>query len=169
MQTTLKIIYAIFLAGIFVIGSLLILTVFPIPGLEMDARVVQSGSMEPSIKTGSIIFIKPADEYRLGDIITFHKHGEEIPITHRIVEVNDAGSETSFVTKGDANRTVDMDEVRENDIIGSMRFQIPLIGHAISLARNPMGLFFLIIIPALMIGSDEARKIFDHINKKKKL
>ena len=34
------------------------------------AYLVQSGSMEPAIKTGSVTIIKPASEYKIGDIIT---------------------------------------------------------------------------------------------------
>ncbi len=33
--------------------------------------VVVSGSMQPAIKVGSIVFVKPAGSYQLGDVIAF--------------------------------------------------------------------------------------------------
>jgi len=53
---------------------LLILLVFfsrlPLAG-NIQFLVVQSGSMQPALKQGSIITIKPANSYQAGDIITF--------------------------------------------------------------------------------------------------
>ncbi len=166
MRTLFKIIYALCLTGLIFIGSLLLLTAFPIPGVDLDARVVRSGSMEPAIPTGSVIFIMPAEEYTVGDIITYRIVGMDIPTTHRIVGI-DEDDKGSFITKGDANPADDILTVDRDDILGSVRFHIPFLGFVINLARQPLGFFLLIIFPALVIGVDEIRRIFRDIEKKK--
>lgn len=167
MKTLFTFLYAICIAGILTIGSLLLLTVFPIPGLDLDARVVQSGSMEPVIKTGSIVFIRPAEEYKVDDIITYHRGKEETPTTHRIVEVKKVGGKTLFVTKGDANSTIDMEMVPEENVIGSVRIHIPFIGYAIAFAREPLGFILLIIVPASLIAIDEVKNMVKEIKRRK--
>lgn len=167
MRKFLTFIYIICLIGIITIGGLLFLTVFPFPGLNMDARVVQSGSMEPAIPTGSVIFIKSSDSYKEGDIITFHRRGRETPTTHRIVEVHDDDNDGSiFLTKGDANPIKDIEPVTEDSILGLVSFHIPFLGYVINFAREPIGLFLLVIVPAAIIATDEIRKIVQEIKKR---
>src|SRR5690625_2935534 len=67
--------------------------------LGYQSKVVLSGSMEPRIKTGSVIFIKLGGDltrFKQGDIITFQK--DSILVTHRIIEVLVEGKE--YITKG---------------------------------------------------------------------
>lgn len=69
------------------------------------ARVI-SGSMEPEIRTGSTIFLMPAKEIILGDVIVFHpdKLDSEL-IVHRVVEKTPEG----FITRGDATSLTDQE------------------------------------------------------------
>ena len=56
-------------------------------------KTVLSGSMEPGIKTGSIIAVKIAEDktnYKVGDVITFQE-AEDFLVTHRITEVINKG------------------------------------------------------------------------------
>lgn len=66
--------------------------------------VVMSGSMEPVIHTGAVAFINTKDtDCQVGDIITYRlrgNNGEEILVTHRIVEEQDG----MYITQGDAMR-----------------------------------------------------------------
>ena len=66
-----KIFYYIVCVFIGLITILLIVSVFPVTG-NFKVKVVESGSMESAIKTGSIITIKPEEDYKIGDIVTFH-------------------------------------------------------------------------------------------------
>ena len=65
-----KTIYYIFIAFIATIALLLIISVLPITG-NYKVMTVLSGSMEPTIKMGSIVVVKPQENYKIGDIITF--------------------------------------------------------------------------------------------------
>lgn len=145
---------------------MLLLTAFPVPGLDMDARVVLSGSMEPAIPTGSVIFTLPAEDYEVGDIITYRIEERETPTTHRIVEVSEDNGR-SFITKGDANSANDPGSVNKEDILGSVRLHIPFLGFVINFARQPLGFFLFVIIPAIVISVDEVRKIVTEIKKEK--
>lgn len=56
--------------------------------------IVQSESMEPIIHNGSVIFVRPENNYKIGDIITFQQEGDKWEsITERIVEVKGVGIE----------------------------------------------------------------------------
>ncbi len=63
---------------------------------------VSSGSMEPTLPTGSLILArKPRDPNQLvpGDIVTFRSSGSLV--THRIIEVLEDDEGVSYRTKGD--------------------------------------------------------------------
>lgn len=129
---------------------------------------VLSGSMEPEIKTGSIVIVKPASEYKIGDVITFNESKGKAPITHRIYDIKIVDSEPLYITKGDANDTPDQIEIKKKDIVGKVLISVPFVGYAIDFARKPMGFALIIIIPAAVIIFDEIMKIYAEIKKKKK-
>lgn len=66
---------------------------------------IETGSMEPTIKTGSYVLIKPTEEIKTGQVIMFDQVGYPVPIVHRVVAIN-AGGKT-LTTRGDANGTED--------------------------------------------------------------
>lgn len=66
---------------------------------------IETGSMEPTIKTGSYVLIEPTEEIKTGQVIMFDQVGSAVPIVHRVVAVN-AGGKT-LTTRGDANGTED--------------------------------------------------------------
>src|SRR3989344_9392425 len=103
----MKILTYLFGTFVAVIALLLIISSFPIKG-NYQIMIVQSGSMEPDIKTGSIVVVKPASEYKIGDVITFGPAPKgKVPTTHRIVDVRLQTGVPVFITKGDANEEND--------------------------------------------------------------
>lgn len=85
----------IFNAALFLM--LIVAMVLLLPGLfGIRPYVVYSGSMEPKIPTGAVVFTKEgAYSPETGDIITFHN--EDTVVTHRVVKKE----EGTFITKGD--------------------------------------------------------------------
>lgn len=163
----LKVIYYVFLGFIAVIAVLLIISVFPITG-NYKMMIVQSGSMAPAIKMGSIVVVKPADDYKIGDVITFGPYSRtKAPTTHRIYEMKVVGGEPVYITKGDANNAPDQREISKKDIVGKVLFSVPYIGYAVDFAKKPLGFALIIIVPAAIIIYDEIRKIYTEIKKKK--
>lgn len=86
--------------------------------LGVSVKRVASGSMEPELPVGSLIFIREQPHYMRGDIIVF-PDDEGRAITHRLVDYGDGGS---LITKGDANPTHDIWDrpLTEDDVIGKV-------------------------------------------------
>nr|WP_243155111.1 signal peptidase I [Peptostreptococcus canis] len=103
--------------------------------------VILTGSMQPKMYPGDVIIIKKILEekeiYKLkeGDIINFKR--ENFTITHRIkkIEEDEAGNIT-FRTKGDNNKSEDVDSVNPNDVKGIVIKVIPKIGIPIYMLKS---------------------------------
>ncbi|HLS65897.1 MAG TPA: signal peptidase I [Pseudogracilibacillus sp.] len=115
-------------------------------------KIVLSGSMEPDIKEGSIIFMKlrEADELvEVNDVVTFLTE-EEILITHRIVAVEE--KDTLYVTKGDANDANDVAPVHINNIVGTYTgLTIPFLGYLFYFVTTKEGIIVTLIIPGVCL------------------
>ncbi len=167
----MKIIYFIFYS-FFILVLLAIASLFVVPLLPIDnniqIKIVESGSMEPNIKTGSLVVIRPLDSYKKGDVITFNSVSADVPTTHRILEVRGDGQEKFFMTKGDANEDPDSVEASLRSVIGKVVLSVPYIGFILDFARQPIGFGLLIVLPALMIILGEIEKIWKEIRNKKR-
>ena len=161
----ITILYTTLIVAAVGVAGLLLITVVPFPGIDLEARVVQSGSMEPALRTGSIVFIAPSERYTEGDVITYRRSARETPTTHRIIESRVENGVQYFTTKGDANEVRDMEEVREDEILGSVRFSIPFLGYVVDVARTPWGFVALIGIPTLIIIGSEMQNIWREIKR----
>jgi signal peptidase len=156
LKKLFKFFYYTLVVFIGTLAFLLILSTFPI--VDFRVKNVLSGSMEPAINIGSIVAIRKADEYRVGDIITF-QFPREFPITHRIVDIEADNGILWFTTKGDANEEPDPRRVRQEEIMGRVLFSIPFIGYAINFTQQPLGFILIIVIPGTIIIYEEFRKI----------
>lgn len=155
--------YGFYLAVAFIV-VLLLASALPIPG-GIKTFVVQSGSMEPSIKTGGIVVVKPMDSYGVGDVITYGSRSRtKSPTTHRIIEVT---AEGNYVTKGDANNDQDLRTISRYEVIGKVLFSLPYVGYAVAAAQKPWGFMIIVVIPAAIIIWEELQKIWRELQKKK--
>lgn len=161
----LKIIYYLALTIVACLALLLTFSTFPLPG-NYKILVVQSGSMEPTLRVGGLIISKPASNYQVGDMVTFREPNNPTDLTtHRIVDEKQEGGETIFVSKGDANEKPDSKTISKIDILGKVLFSIPYLGYGVAAVKTPIGFMALIIIPATLIIYDEVRKIKDEVVK----
>lgn len=129
---------------------------------------INSGSMEPAIKTGSVVITLPADKYKNGDIITFTRNsGRGEHITHRIVSTKIDPMENSIIysTKGDANEETDNWEVKPNQIVGKNFLTIPFLGYGVDFAKQPAGFIFLVIVPATIVIYEELKNVLREIGR----
>lgn len=138
---------------------LAVLIAFLLVGVKLfgfQVYTVLSGSMEPEIPTGSIIYVKKVDPYTLQErqVITFYLEGG-IVATHRIIEVVDdpenPGSRC-YRTQGDANESPDGLLVRPSGVIGTPVFTIPFLGYVAYYIQQPPGLYTAIAVAALLIA-----------------
>lgn len=95
---------------------------------------VLTSSMEPTYPPGTLVVVKPtpADQIRVGDVITFQLHsGQPEVVTHRVTEVAvDAEGEHVFRTQGDNNPQPDPQSVREVQLKGKLLYAVPVVGYA---------------------------------------
>ncbi|HRN96389.1 MAG TPA: signal peptidase I [Candidatus Levybacteria bacterium] len=151
-------VYTIVVLLILMIGVLLVAGRFGIGGVR--ALVVQSGSMEPTIPTKSVVLTVPVHSYSTGDVITFKQSGRDaVLVTHRIVSVEQKASDTQFTTKGDANEEADGETVSSQDVIGKVLFSVPFVGSIVSFAQTQIRFLLLAIIPAVAIVYSEILSI----------
>ncbi len=170
----LKVIYSIIVAFIVIVALLLIISVLPITG-NYKVMTVISGSMQPAIKTGSVVIVKPVPstdsgqaDYKIGDVISFGPYSKtKAPTTHRIYDIKVVDSQAVYITKGDANNAPDAREIKKSDIVGKVLFDLPYVGYAVDFAKKPLGFALIIIVPAAVIIFDEVKKIIQEIRKKK--
>jgi signal peptidase len=168
MDKVSKILETIVVILIVVIGLFLLITLFPIKG-NYQIKIVLSGSMEPAIKTGSIVIMKPSATYSTGDIVTFGKDTKkDVPTTHRIVSSRAVEGVMLYTTKGDANNSPDTTEIRLSNIHGKVLFSIPYMGYIIDFVKKPLGMVVVIVIPAIYIVYDEISKIISEIKRMRK-
>lgn len=168
MKKILKILYYIVLSVIAIIALLLIVSMFPITG-NIKFMIVQSGSMEPAIKTGSIVMTAPSDDYEIGNIISFGEDSKtKTPTTHRIHDMEVVEGNPYYITKGDANNAPDREEVSKEEVIGKVLISVPYVGYIVDFAKRPIGFVLFIIVPALAIIGDEVKKIWKEVHRVKR-
>ncbi len=132
-------------------------------GWRFDA--VLSGSMEPALPMGGVVFIKPVEPADIGpgDIIAY-RSGEPL-ITHRVVDVIDE-SELSFITKGDANQSPDLSPVPAASVVGKVIFDVPYLGYLAAFVKTPLGFLLAIFLPGLAIIGLELKNMWQVVLKK---
>ncbi|NVM34925.1 MAG: signal peptidase I [Candidatus Lokiarchaeota archaeon] len=165
-----KIIIAIVLIIFLFSGSFLIYFIMQISlNTNTPMVVVVSGSMEPNLLKGDLLFLKGRDpatiksgtiEGKEGDIIVFDArnlpgwiHPPSDPIVHRVIDkIYDNG--WLFLTKGDANPTPDDGWVPESRILGVVCGRIPYVGWVkILLTDSGLLIPLLVIVSTLLIIS----------------
>ena len=114
--------------------------------------IVLSGSMETSIHTGDLVFVKMVDTDTLkeGDVIAF-RNEEDTVTTHRIVKVIFEDEKQYFKTKGDANNAEDSNLVDAKDVEGLYVGRIAKVGNFLIFMQKPIGLFIVLLV-ILVIG-----------------
>lgn len=115
--------------------------------------VILSGSMEPALSPGDVVIVSDTASVEVGDIITF-SNGGSIPVTHRVVGVQDG----QYVTKGDANGNPDTAPVAPGSVLGGVVYTIPLIGYVILWANTPTGQVALVLVPLFLLGVSSLRR-----------
>jgi len=124
----------------------------------VKARVVLTGSMAPTIKSGDIVILIPTKhrDPKIGDVVAYTGRrfdGSAVGVfTHRIIAGDVAAG---FTVKGDANPSPDVQKPKLADISGIVLFAIPFIGHFLT----PKALLiFVPLIFGLWLVIDALRK-----------
>jgi signal peptidase len=89
--------------------------------------VVSGPSMNPALEVGDVVVVREArpEDIDVGDIIRFRQGG--LPVIHRVVAIEDGGSQIVFITRGD-NNNADDDPVLASNLEGEVVLVIPKAG-----------------------------------------
>lgn len=119
-----------------------------------EIYTVISGSMEPALPVGSLVYIGKEEPKNVekDQIIAFYgaKDSNAI-ITHRVVENHVVMGE--FITKGDANKTNDMNPIPYENFIGKVELSLPVLGYAAQIITSIEGKIIAgaVILSALIL------------------
>lgn len=129
LRTTTALLCQIYLT---MVGSLVLWAIFPL-FLGWTPTVVVSGSMEPRISVGDIIFADPMDTdevihtvKRKNVLLAEDPNKPGRLVTHRVVEIINGGN--SYITKGDANVSNDSTPIPAKNVLGIEKLRVPYIG-----------------------------------------
>lgn len=123
--------------------------------LPYQALVVRSGSMAPTIPTGSIVFYRKvaASKVKVGDVIVFSRPDDPSEkVTHRVYSIGSDSTGKYFTTKGDANGVPDDWQIPAVGTGWVSFFHLPYIGYALVDLQSTLGRLLLLVIPALALG-----------------
>lgn len=138
--------------------------------------IVISGSMEPYIPVGSVVYVEEIPEGEdpvTGEIVAFQtEDGSEV--IHRIAGKDEFSGE--YTTKGDANNTEDGSTITREQMLGRYKSHIPNVGYLLSGIDSHTVRFGSMELPAIvpiMIGilimvNLAAHVADEHIRKGKK-
>lgn len=162
--------YFVLVISLLLISGITAVSVF---GLGKGTRIfaVQSGSMEPAIKTGSVLLIVPSSDYTRGDVIAFLTSPGGNPrtpgavVTHRIYSIVTAGGPKTITTKGDANYAPDIETITPDQVLGKAVLTVPYLGYAVNFLKTQLGFTLLVVIPATVFCYSEIQNISLEIKK----
>lgn len=149
----LKIINVVF-GSLFIIFMLIFLLTGSDDICGYTARIVISGSMEPTIPVYTVNIVKKCDisDVSEGDIILYKYKSD---IIHRVIKVDNTGTEIALITQGDANESPDIININSNMFIGkvvrTLFWTKYILGPIKGGSRTSIQLFIIICILAIYI------------------
>ena len=138
--------------------------VYAVPGVigADHSFVVLTASMTPAIAPGDVVIVAERDPAAIveGDVITFVRGDNEVPVTHRVIDVVDGPGGVAFETQGDANGAPDASLVPGANVIGAVALTIPYIGYVIQFAGSPLGFAVLVVLPFALLALSEVWSLY---------
>ncbi len=159
MAKKLLTIFFTLILAIYVVLAILMAGLFLPRSVGYQVRLVETGSMVPTLPVGSAVFVRPEAAYAVGDIITFQHPGDALPTTHRIVSATTTQGVVEYITRGDANNANDWQPIAQSDVIGRVWLSVPYLGYVLNFVRTPLGVVIVVMIPAAFVVYEESQKM----------
>src|SRR5579875_1517807 len=118
--------------------------------------VTHGVSMKPLLHTGDLVLVRPADRYRVGQVVAYRSTVLHTVVLHRIIHID--GSH--YVFKGDNNSFIDPTRPTRSQLIGRMWLLIPNGGVVLSWLHTPWVAAVLLggVAAVLLLGDEERRR-----------
>jgi len=109
--------------------------------------------MEPTLYRGDLVVVRAVEPETLqvGDIIIFHASWCDVPVVHRIIEVQHVGGEIQFITKGDNNPTPDHTPVQASDVIAKVIASVRYLGFVTLIMLLAGGIYYILLLVAVFL------------------
>lgn len=121
----------------------------------LKPQIVISGSMEPTIPTGSLAFARTVDatSVKERDIVTVPRTFGTGLVTHRVIGVEPGADGATLLTlRGDANRTADPQPYAVTTA-GLVGFHLPGLGYAARVLQTGYGLVGLALVGLVFVAA----------------
>jgi len=119
------------------------------------AYVIVSGiSMEPTFQRGDLAILRVADDYTIGDVVTY-RHPTIGPVIHRIIKRDG----DRFVFKGDNNSWIDEYHPTQAELIGKLWIHLPTAGVLVEQLRIPRNMAALVAVMGVMVMTTGTRNV----------
>lgn len=126
---------------LFTLVGILCAILLPVSQNRISVDIVMSGSMEPTLRTGGLVFTDTQKTTpKVGDIIAYWLGDSKV--VHRVIRKTNQG----YATKGDANNMEDPVPVSTEQIIGKVIFTLPFLGYLAVFARQKTILAILVLM-----------------------
>lgn len=139
-----------------IISIMIYVTAFLLIGIRFlgfTPYVITSGSMAPTYKLGSIVYLKKLQPKTIEPqtIISYVLNKDLAVVTHRVIENNQSAQ--TFKTKGDANIDVDPLLVSYNNVLGKVSFNIPYLGYLVLFIKQKAIRSLIIYITIILVAA----------------
>jgi signal peptidase I len=109
--------------------------------------VVTSGiSMEPRFHTGDLAIVRPASNYRVGEIVAYWSNVLHTVVLHRII----AKDGNSYEFKGDNNHFIDPVRPTRSELLGKLWLHVPRLGRVLEMLHTPVAAALLCAVVGLL-------------------
>ncbi len=119
--------------------------------------VVTSGvSMEPRFHTGDLAIVRPASNYRIGEIVAYWSTLLHTVVLHRII----ARDGNRYVFKGDNNHFIDPVRPTRSELLGKLWLHVPHLGRVLKMLHTRVVAALLCAVVGLLtlVGVKENRR-----------
>jgi len=135
-------------------GVLALAWVICAAALGLSVVIFQTGSMSPTMPTGAAAIVRtiPASEIAIGDVVTVTRVAGDLPVTHRVVSIEEADAADptrTVILKGDANAVADLAPYTVSTV-ELVLASAPGLGTVITLLRSPFALAVTTLVVATL-------------------
>lgn len=139
---------AALVCGLFVLFAVLVVSE------QWEALPVLSGSMSPGMPTGSLAFAQrePVGDLVLHDVAVFHPPGQpRVIYLHRVIAIQQVGSQVVVRTKGDANPVPDPWVLHiASPTVYIVRYRVPDLGYVALWVHSKTGREVVLTVAGLL-------------------